>query len=384
MDIDQAPTTETVSSPPPLLQDEEAHLKARTSDSKFWLDFSLFDDGLNAPRAASLAALSEFHRFPDLPPEIRLKIWSYLIAPRVVTACCFERDARLPVRREAFANRSLAAPYDPLSFSYSSSSSYSPTNTASESSPTGEETTGGRTTGGGITGGATTGEGTIGVTTEGEATGTEAKEEQGKRVFNPTCPLILLISRESRALGLKHYELAFGWRISALLSDTPIARPPRVWFNFALDALYLVGELEAYDQYGFNSPMVYFLRKEDTRRVRHVACAFEELHYPEQESDQIFGCLWHVVDRFAGAKRLMVAVRPRDEEGMKGCLMLNPDNIMQKIWNGWILGTTVTSSSLADTQILMVREGDLADVLACHAEEDEEKGGKRSVVTVCP
>ncbi|KAK1727262.1 uncharacterized protein BDZ83DRAFT_695253 [Colletotrichum acutatum] len=339
MDIDQAPTTETVSSPPPLLQDEEAHLKARTSDSKFWLDFSLFDDGLNAPRAASLAALSEFHRFPDLPPEIRLKIWSYLIAPRVVTACCFERDARLPVRREAFANRSLAAPYDPLSFSYSSSSSYSPTNTASESS---------------------------------------------KRVFNPTCPLILLISRESRALGLKHYELAFGWRISALLSDTPIARPPRVWFNFALDALYLVGELEAYDQYGFNSPMVYFLRKEDTRRVRHVACAFEELHYPEQESDQIFGCLWHVVDRFAGAKRLMVAVTPRDEEGMKGCLMLNPDNIMQKIWNGWILGTTVTSSSLADTQILMVREGDLADVLACHAEEDEEKGGKRSVVTVCP
>ncbi|KXH34886.1 hypothetical protein CSIM01_01922 [Colletotrichum simmondsii] len=373
MDIDQPPTTDTISSPPPPLQDEEAHLKARTSDSKFWLDFSLFDDGLDAPRAASLTTLSQFHRFPDLPPEIRLKIWSYLIAPRVVTACCFERDARLPARCEAFASRSLSAPCNP------SSSSYSPTNTASESSPIGEGTIGERTTGAG-----TTREGTTERTTEGEAPETETKEEQATRIFNPTCPLILLISRESRALGLKHYELAFGWRISALLSDTPIARPPRVWFNFALDALYLVGELEAYDQYGFNSPMVYFLRKEDTRRVRHVACAFEELHYPEQESDQIFGCLWHVVDRFAGAKRLMVAVTPRDEEGMKGCLMLSPDNIMQKIWNGWILGTTVTSSSLADTQILMVREGDLADVMACHAEEDEEKGGKKSVVTECP
>ncbi|KAK1674354.1 hypothetical protein BDP55DRAFT_612438 [Colletotrichum godetiae] len=329
MDINQAPVPDIPSSPPPPLQDEEAHLKARTSDSKFWLDFSLFDDGLDARRAESLTTLSHFHRFPDLPPEIRLKIWSYLIAPRVVTACCFERDARLPARREAFAKRSLAAP------------------------------------GGGN-----------------EEAETKTKDDQEKLVFNPTCPLILLISRESRALGLKHYELAFGWRISALLSDTPIARPPRVWFNFRLDALYLAGELEAYDQYGFNSPMVYFLRKEDTRRVRHVACAFEELHYPEQESDQIFGCLWHVVDRFAAAKRLMVAVTPGDEEGMKGCLMLSPDNIMQKIWNGWILGTTVTSSSLADTQILMVREGDLADVMACHAEEDEEKSGKMSVARV--
>ncbi|OHE90835.1 hypothetical protein CORC01_13879 [Colletotrichum orchidophilum] len=329
MDIEPAPPIiNTTASPPPPLPDEEAHLKARTSDSKFWLEFSLFDDGLDAPSAASLTTLSHFHRFPDLPPEIRLKIWSYLLAPRVVTACCFERDSRLPVRREAFARRSFAAPCNP------SSSPSSTITTTAAAAPIGE-----------------------GEQEE------ETKEEQGRVIFNPTCPLILLICRESRVLGLEHYELAFGWRISALLSDTPIARPPRVWFNFRLDALYLVGELEAYDQYGFNSPMVYFFRKEDTRRVRHVACAFEELHYPEQESDQIFGCLWHIVDRFSGAKRLLVAVTPRDEEGMKGCLMLSTDNIMQKIWNGWILGTTVTSSSLADTQILMVREGDLSDVI---------------------
>ncbi|GKT49948.1 uncharacterized protein ColSpa_10129 [Colletotrichum spaethianum] len=318
MDTEPA-TTITKTTPPPPLPDEEAHLSARTSASKFWIEFSLFDDGLDAPRAASLvpATLLHFHRFPDLPPEIRLKIWSYLIAPRVVTACCFERDARLPARREAFARRSPSSP--------------SP-------SPCPEP-----------------------------------------MVFNPTCPVILLVCRESRALGLEHYELSFGWKISALLSDTPIARPPRAWFNFRLDALYLVGELEAYDQYGFNSPMVYFLRRQDTRRVRHVACAFEELHYPEQESDQIFGCLWHVVDRFSAARRLMVAVTPRDEEGMKGCLMLSTDNIMQKIWNGWILGTTLTSSSLADTQILLVKEGDLADVMASHAEEDEGRRKTRQI-----
>ncbi|KAL0940892.1 uncharacterized protein CTRU02_203655 [Colletotrichum truncatum] len=307
--------------PPAPLPDEEAHLKARTSESKFWLEFSVFDDGLDAPRAASLRSqaasklLPHFHRFPDLPPEIRLKIWSYLIVPRVVTACCFERDPRLPSRREAFKKRS---------------------------------------------GGAS-------------SRGDDEEEEGSGMVFNPTCPVILRVCHESRALGLEHYELSFGWKISALLSDTPIARPPRAWFNFRLDALYLVGELEAYDQYGFNSPMVYFLRREDTKRVKHVACAFEELHYPEQESDQIFGCLWHVVDRFSGARRLLLAVTPRDEEGMQGSLMLSTDNVMQKIWNGWILGTTVTSSTLADTQILLVKEGDLADVLASHAEEDKNR-----------
>ncbi|OLN92192.1 hypothetical protein CCHL11_01600 [Colletotrichum chlorophyti] len=299
------PERNTAPSPPP---DDEAHLNALTSASKFWLEFSLFNnDDHSTPTSPATPPPRHFHRFPDLPPEIRLKIWSHIIAPRVVTACCFERDDRLPARRAAFAKRSASPVCAP-------------------SSPS--------------------------------------------AVFNPTCPAILLACRESRALGLKHYELTFGWKISALLSDTPIARPPRAWFNFALDALYLVGELEAYDQYGFNSPMVYFLRKRDARRVRHVACAFEELHYPEQESDQIFGCLWHVVDRFCGAKRLMVAVTPRDEEAMReGGLVLGADNVMQKIWNGWILGTTVTTSSLADTQILLVREGDLTGVIASHAED---------------
>ncbi|WQF81596.1 Putative 2EXR domain-containing protein [Colletotrichum destructivum] len=332
----EAATDTARPTPPPPLPDEEAHLRARISDARFWVEFSLFDDGLDAARAAALVppTLSRFHRFPDLPPEIRLKVWSYLVVPRVVTACCFERDDRLPAQREAFARRSVPAPLG----SSSSSSSCTP---------------------------------------EGPATTTTTTTT----VFNPTCPAILLVCRESRALGLEHYELSFGWKISALLSDTPIARPPRAWFNFRLDALYLAGELEAYDQYGFNSPVVYFLRRCDAARVRHVACSFEALHYSEQGSDQVFGCLWHIVDRFSAARRLAVAVTPRDEEGMKGCLVLGADdNIMHKIWNGWVLGTTVTSSSLADTQIFLVREADLADVMASHAtEEDEGKRGTRRI-----
>jgi hypothetical protein len=278
--------------------------------SKFWLEFALFDDGLDARNAASLVhpTLSAFSRFSELPPELRLKIWSYLIQPRVLMACCFERSpTTLPARRAELDARSQHR---------------------------------------------------------------RAREAAGGRGHasppSPPVPVLLHVNQETRALALEHYELTFGWKISALLSDTPVERPPRVWFNFALDALYLTGEPEAYDSYGFNSPMVYFLRREDARRVRHIACPFRELHYPEQESDQIFGCLWHVVDRFYSVERLLLTVGPGDEEAIGGCTLLSPDNVIQKIWNGWICGTTVTTSSLANKQILMVREEDLPEFVASH------------------
>jgi hypothetical protein len=182
-------------------------------------------------------------------------------------------------------------------------------------------------------------------------------------------PVLLQVNRESRALGLQHYELAFGWRISKLLSDTPVSlpvsRPPRVYFNFALDALLLTGELEPFDSYGFNSTAVYFLRRADTRRVRHVACAFRELGYPQLESDEIFTHLWHVVDMFPRADRLLLTVADGDEDLIGAqSLMLSPNNVMQKIWNGWMAGTTVTTSKMADKQIVLVREDGLADFIA--------------------
>lgn len=287
------------------MSDLEMTEDEQSSNPRFWLEFRTFDDGLSIPHthtepsmltsASSFCPpskpLTTFPRFNLLPPELRLKIWSELIQPRIVVACCLQRDDSLSQRR-----RDL----DSIS--------------------------------------------------HGTAT-----------------PVLLHVNRESRYLALQHYETTFSWRISKLLSDTPVSAPARVWFNFELDAVYLTGELEAYDSYGFNSPMVYFLRREDTKRVLHVACPFAELGYPHQESDQVFGCLWHVVDGFPAAKRLLLTVGEGDEEGVRGSKLMSTDNVMQKIWSGWLGGsTTETSSRMADKKMLLIREEDLVGFVASH------------------
>ncbi|KAK7415823.1 hypothetical protein QQX98_005605 [Neonectria punicea] len=269
-----------------------SEVEEQSPNPRFWLEFRTFDDGFSSPAAATTVTptLTAFPQFVMLPPELRLRIWSCLIQPRIIIACCLQCDERLPQRRQ----------------------------------------------------------------------------ELDSRTHCDAAPVLLHVNRESRYLALQHYELSFSWRISKLLSDTPVSRPARVWFNFALDTIYLRGELEAYDSYGFNSPMVYFMRREDTRRVRHVACAFAELGYPQQESDQIFGCLWHVVDGFASVERLLMTVDDGDEEGVRGSKLLSPDNVMQKIWSGWLGGSTATSSRMADKQMMLVREEELAGFVASH------------------
>ncbi|OAA59266.1 Protein kinase-like domain protein [Cordyceps fumosorosea ARSEF 2679] len=298
---------------------------------KFWIEFRTFDDGMHTTEETSSSSTpaASFPQFVRLPPELRLKIWEYLVRPRIVVACCLERDGRLPERRAQLRKR-----------------------------------------------------------TAGESTTTDGHDDDGG-IANGSCsPVLLRINREARSVGLRFYELTFSWRISKLLSDTPVSQPARVWFNFALDALYLTGELEAFDAYGFNSPMVYFLRPEDTRRVRHVACAFAELGYPRLESDQIFGCLWHVADRFRAAERLLLALGPGEEEvahckklaasksssscGREaGCVLTltDEDNVMQKIWEGWmgtVRGRHVQDdrTQLVDKKMVLVREESLADVIS--------------------
>ncbi|KAK3186098.1 hypothetical protein K4F52_005088 [Lecanicillium sp. MT-2017a] len=270
---------------------------------KFWLEFRTFDDGLHPVTTPTLAPpFRTFPQFAQLPAELRLKIWEYLVQPRIVVACCLERDHRLAERKAQLAQRSGS---------------------------------------------------------------------------DDASPVLLRISREARAVGLQHYERTFGWRISKLLSDTPVSRPAGVWFNYALDALYLTGELEAFDAYGFNSPMVYFLRSEDTRRVRHVACTFAELGYPRLESDQIFGCLWHVADRFRRASRLLLAVslgagdgdgvvEVENESGGRETVRLGADNVMQKIWDGLmggVRGMGGDAEEMVDKKMVLVREEDLAEAM---------------------
>ncbi|KAK1761425.1 hypothetical protein QBC47DRAFT_28583 [Echria macrotheca] len=188
----------------------------------------------------------------------------------------------------------------------------------------------------------------------------------------PPVPILLHICRESRALALRHYELTFAWKLPPRLAAPeagaagPLSGPARTWFNFRLDCVLLLGELEPFDAYGFNSPMVYFLRKEDTRRVRHVAVAYEELHLGVYEGEHIFGSLFHVVDRFAAAERLLITSTERDAE-VRDLVLPAADNVIQKLWMAWVSGTSVVTSSLASKQILMIREDELASFIAHHA-----------------
>lgn len=196
----------------------------------------------------------------------------------------------------------------------------------------------------------------------------EKRAQLARRARLPPAPVLLHVSHETRQLALKHYELAFAWRIPSMLAK-PRSSEAKVWFNFKQDTLFLLGELEPYDSSNINAPMVYFLNRADTRRVRHVACAFEELHLGDIESEQIFGCLFHVIDSFTGAERLLITSTKDDlkRHTMIGRLPSSTDNVVQKIWWGWINGTSVVTSRMRDKQILMVDEDGLAEFVIEHS-----------------
>ncbi|RYP89372.1 hypothetical protein DL770_004434 [Monosporascus sp. CRB-9-2] len=260
------------------------------SNSTFWLEFSVFSDGLDAVAAQRMSRHhASFAPFPSLPAELRLRVWEYMLAPRIVQVTCVE------------------------------SSSSSPSSRRGE-----------------------------GIRREGGAQG-----EQQQQV-----PVLLHVNRETRALALSHYELAFGWRVPHVLAmnvnsangggaprayyypayhyhhetiPTPAPTPtsssahassppnpapppqppmiktgsePRTYYSFARDALYLRGELEPHDSFGFNSPAAYFVSRADAARARRVAVEFAALRYGESAGpQQIFGSLFHVVDRFGAAGR---------------------------------------------------------------------------------
>ncbi|KAI1106736.1 hypothetical protein F4804DRAFT_299690, partial [Jackrogersella minutella] len=229
---------------------------------RFRLEFRIVHDGLSTRAAQALTAAGshahngQFTLFPNLPPELRLKIWEYLIAPRIVAVACLDAEAPPPEEE----------PEEP----WTSFPELSP------SPPS-------------------------------------------------AVPVLLFVNQESRALALKHYEPAFSWKVPHVLlynnghddgggGGSRWSRP-RVWFSFARDAVYLIGELEPCDSYGFNSPTAYFLGREEALRVRRLAVAFAALRYGGSGSQHIFGALFHVVDRFArvAGGKVLVAVAPRDE-----------------------------------------------------------------------
>lgn len=242
---------------------------------RFRIKFQVSSDGSPATAPTGSEDSPTFTLFTSLPPELRLKIWDFAASvPRIVLASCITRG--------------------------------------------------------------------LDAEGEGDQGATEAQQLKGltSRRACRFVPAILHANHESRTRALeRHYSLTFSWKVplvfaslngdpthhhqngSAYLSGSlaedddviatgdgssrsssnggmPTWSQPRVYFNFERDALYLLGELEPYDSFGFNSPMTYFLRKEDTERVRCVAIAFSALKYGETGSQQIFGSLFHVVDRF--------------------------------------------------------------------------------------
>ncbi|KAK4459932.1 hypothetical protein QBC42DRAFT_111437 [Cladorrhinum samala] len=198
----------------------------------------------------------------------------------------------------------------------------------------------------------------------------EKRVQIARRSRKRSTPVLLHVNREARTLALRHYQPAFSWKTPPRLATpesgvTPAHKDARVWFNFEIDALLLLGDLEPSDHHGFNSPMVYFFRKDDTCRVRHVACAFEEIHLSLYESDHIFGTLFHVIDRFPNAERLLVTTTPRDRE-TRNLVLPTTNNVLQKLWCAFINGTTSVNTILANKQIIMLKEDDLASFIVAH------------------
>lgn len=201
------------------------------------------------------------------------------------------------------------------------------------------------------------------------------RAQLARRPRLPPTPVLLHVNRETRLLALRRYGggPSFAWRVPGMVAR-PASRPAQVWFDFARDALLLLGDLEPYDSSNVNAPMAYFLDRADARRVRHVACAFEELRLGEVESEQVFGALFHVVDGFPGAERLVITSTDEDvarQREARGGMPLDfglgtRENVVQKIWWAWVNGTSVVTSQLRDKQILMVREDGLADFVAEH------------------
>ncbi|KAL8365000.1 hypothetical protein RB595_004015 [Gaeumannomyces hyphopodioides] len=314
-------------------------------------------DGLATSPVVAIA--DDFPRFLDLPPELRLRVWEELIQPRIVmVACCPASPTSHPSRVVKLAQ--LRARQQQHCHSCLPPATTTTTTTCPH---------------------------------------------------RPAAvPVLLHACRESRALALRHYEPAFAWR--APLPTVPApgdydsgsrpGAPARVYFNFALDALYLMGQLDREDDFGFvGSPLAYYLDRRDAARVRYVAVALEEL-MPQRNpptppavggggdggggmvggDERVFSSLFHVVDRFSAAERLLVACTARDVEkgkeqrgGGGGGSSWSPprlaplpgeDNVVQKIWRAWLGGTSVVSSTLLDKKILMVREEELQDFVRAH------------------
>ncbi|KAI3340459.1 hypothetical protein F4824DRAFT_422866 [Ustulina deusta] len=372
----------------------------------FWLEFRLLSDGLETPAVQTLPLTAWhkahnpfFHLFSALPTELRLKVWEYLIAPRIVGIACLyledgsssvelQRDelwgshpvirpsvpVLLHVSRET---RALALKHYELSFEWKvprvlagadlrpPAPVRSPILAAPAPPPVTPQSPHPSST-----------------------TNLPGASSSHMSSYHDLLDPSPEMSTSFAALGSA--------RAGAPLLRGPdnngperrTSSPPRTWFNFDLDAVYLLGELEPYDSFGLSSPMTYFIPSQTARRVRKTAVSFAALRYGETGAQQIFGALFHVVDRFAPPlhqknqeqeqeqeqeqqeeeeEEVLVCVTERDEwvNAMIGndTALVDDDhdtatNVVQKIWRDWYRGAIVTSP-LANLRFSLIREKDL-------------------------
>ncbi|KAI0472485.1 hypothetical protein F4859DRAFT_107403 [Xylaria cf. heliscus] len=433
----------------------------------FWLEFRLLSDGLQTAAVHTLP-LTEWHQantpvfslFPALPTELRLKVWEYMIAPRIVGIACLcleDGAASIQTQREELwgphpavrpavpvllhinrETRALALRHYELSFEwkvplvlagadlhapsplrYTAPSPPPPPlpsiipQPADESSLPAIDPYAPNISSYHDLLDPWPGSSTLGVGGGGVGNGSERRTaESGLTATTTTTSSSSSAAPPSGSGGDPSTSTTATTTNSTIYSpERRTSSPPRTWFNFALDAVYLLGELEPCDSFGFNSPMAYFIASQTARRVRKAAVSFGALRYGETGGQQIFGALFHVVDRFPplaaedgeGEGEVLVCVTERDEwthammghdtglvderyrrhvnarRGGEGNVVMggsggagggggagNNDggddaeeaNVIQKIWRDWYRGAIVTSP-LKNLRFSLIPENDL-------------------------
>ncbi|KAJ2898653.1 hypothetical protein MKZ38_003766 [Zalerion maritima] len=362
------------------------NLRRVESGTSFTLCTTILDDKENIsftspspPQRPSLArpswptppssSLQEFHLFPSLPTELRLKVWKHAIFPRIIIA------AVVPCKQHR-TNTSEGADSEGIRFEMGESF-----------------------------------EDVVQARYDGKW------EEPPRRGTQRLVPPILQVNRESRMVGLENYGMGFSWKpppslgtrdfveglslgggnlhhdqghvlgsgrdenhsfsplpshgvadgaqdtspsqqlLNARLSRSsqpspspcsssqPIGelpgpqipshvlrmirtlpltpseqqklRPPRLFFSPDHDTLLLAGDLEPWDsETGLSHPAAYFFLKHEASRVKHLALLMKSLRIDHLEAEDVATVLFHVVDRFTGLEgnRLEVWVEEGDEE----------------------------------------------------------------------
>lgn len=277
---------------------------------KIWLEFRTFDDGDSAGTFSKRDGDQHFPQFSLLPPELRIKIWSNLVTPRIVVACCLYNDGTFARRRRELDGRAQGDRTPVL----------------------------------------------LRINREARAVGLEHYEQTfgtNEAELAPWRPDPAYLPPAKPPTTWFNFSLDTLWLTGEVnMNDL---ETPADW------------------SYWYGLPILRFLKLEDTSRVRNIACAVSELGWPRDGTPQIVSRLWSVFRRFPLAQHVPLTIGSTDDERIEGARKRqltdvwdnsrNPSE-MDTVWNGWLKGTTVMASFGDGRTVLLVREDDLAEFQA--------------------